>query len=180
MSKLQLVTERLILRSFLLTDAQRVQSQANDKRIYDTTARVPFPYKIEMAEQWIKSHDKLFENRCSVNFAIVTKLQQLLIGTVGLEIDSNNGKAELGYWVGVDYWNQGYCTEAAFECVKYGFQELGLTRIEGICMTKNIASEKVLKNIGMKREGVLRRYMLKNGISEDAYIYSVLNDERDI
>lgn len=180
MSKLRLVTERLVLRSFQLADAQRVQSLANDKRIYNTTARVPFPYETEMAEQWIKSHDKLFDNRCSVNFAIVTKPEQLLIGTVGLEIDSNNKKAELGYWVGVDYWNQGYCTEAALECVKYGFQELGLIRIEGICMTKNIASEKVLKNIGMKREGVLRSYMLKNDISEDVYIYSVLNDDRAI
>lgn len=177
MNKIQLETEKIVLRPFHLSDAEHVQILANDQQIHDTTVRIPYPYKIEMAEQWIQSHNELFEKQIALNFAITIKPELIFIGAIGLELDMNNKKAELGYWVGVEYWNKGYCTEAAIEVIKYGFQKIGLIRIESICMTKNTASEKVLIKIGMKKEGILRKYMLKNGISEDVYVYSLLNDD---
>lgn len=177
MDRINLETERIVLRPFHLSDAERVQILANDQQIHDTTMRIPYPYKIEMAEQWIRSHNELFEKQIALNFAITIKPESILIGAIGLELDMNNKKAELGYWVGVEYWNKGYCSEAALEVTKYGFQKIGLIRIESICMAKNVASEKVLIKIGMKKEGLLKKYMTKNGIAEDVYIYSIVNDD---
>jgi len=170
-------TERLILRPFLIDDAKDVQRLAGSKAIADTTARVPHPYGDGMADQWIKTHGRLFRSRKAVIYAITRSGTGRLIGAIGLEIHMANERAELGYWVGRRYWNRGYATEAAEAMLMYGFTELGLKRIYAHHFKRNPSSGRVMQKIGMKREGLLRQHFKKGERFEDLVFYGILREE---
>ncbi len=114
-------TERLILRPFEPADAPAVQRLAGDARIADTTLSIPHPYLDGMAEQWIGTHQERFDKGELVNFAITLRDSGELIGAIGLEVRRSQNRAELGYWIGVPFWNRGYCTEAARAVLAHGF-----------------------------------------------------------
>lgn len=63
----QLITNRLLLRKFLITDSVIVAKLAGVFEIADTTIRIPYPYKEEEAKKWIKRHDDWFVNEQSIN-----------------------------------------------------------------------------------------------------------------
>ena len=75
------------------------------------------------------------------------------------------------------YWEQGYCTEAAEAVLRYGFEVLGLNRIESRHFKRNPASGRVMQKIDMKHEGLLRQAYKKWGKYEDWEIYAILKDE---
>ena len=101
-----------------------------------------------------------------------------LIGTVGLAISGVDHLAEIGYWLGRDYWGQGLCTEAVVEVVEYGFDTLGLHRIFAQHIARNGASARVLEKAGFNKEGVLRQHARKWGVFEDVICYGMLCKEK--
>jgi RimJ/RimL family protein N-acetyltransferase len=109
-----------------------------------------------MAEQWIRPHQAQFEQGALVNFAIVRRTNNVLLGAIGLRLNPPDGNAELGYWIGKPYWNHGYCTETAQAVVGYGFEGLGLHRIHTSYLTRNPAAGRVMQKLGMTYEGCLR------------------------
>src|SRR6478736_7801512 len=121
-------TGRLILRPFALTDAHQIKALAGDQRIYETTLCIPSPYEEGMAESWIATHQRCFYEGLGAVYAICQQ-SGLLIGAVSLARNSPFNRAELGYWIGVDFWNRGYCTEAAKAMVEYGFEVLAYHKI---------------------------------------------------
>lgn len=169
-------TDRLILRPFTIDDATRVQELAGKKDIAKTTLNVPHPYPIEAAEQWIKTHPEMIKNGM-FPFGIVLKAEDILIGTMTIRINDTHKKGELAYWVGKEYWGNGYATEAAKEVVRYGFENLNLNRIWAKAMSKNPASSKVMMNVGMKKEGVLKQDIIKSGVFEDSDIYGLTKSD---
>jgi RimJ/RimL family protein N-acetyltransferase len=173
-----LETERLILRPFTLADAPAVQRLVGDRDIASTTLSIPHPYENGMAEEWIGTQEQKFELGESVGFAIVHGKESNLIGAIDLwAINRQHEKAEIGYWIGRPYWNQGYCTEAARAVLRYGFEILGLNRIYATHFTRNPASGRVMQKIGMKHEGHLRQYAKKWDNYEDFELYAILNSE---
>jgi RimJ/RimL family protein N-acetyltransferase len=170
-------TKRLILRPFKLSDADRVRELAGNKLIADTTLNIPHPYEKGMAKDWISGHRNDFESGTSVHFAITLKPTRELIGAVGLLIEKKFNRAELGYWIGKDYWNKGYCTETAITIVEYGFKELRLNKIESSHFERNPASGKVMRNIGMKKEGFRREHVIKRDKYENLVEYAILKKE---
>ncbi len=170
-------TERLILRLFETSDAGRVRELAGDKEIADTTTNIPHPYEKGMAEEWISTSRIKFESGECVHFAIILKATQELIGAIGLVIDKGFNKGELGYWIGREYWNRGYCTEAARAVLEYGFNQLLLHKITSSHFVRNPSSGKVMRKIGMKKEGFLKKHVLKNNKYEDLLVYGVLRNE---
>jgi ribosomal-protein-alanine N-acetyltransferase len=170
-----LETERLILRPFTVSDAQRVKELAGDLRVYETTLNVPHPYEDGMAEQWIESHHTNFLDGKSVVLGIEKKEEKGIIGTVGLNADPKHKKAELVYWIGYPFWNKGYCTEAAEALLKYGIEELKYHKIAARYMEKNPASGKVMEKIGMKKEGVLVDEVFKDGEFHTLILYGKIN-----
>ena len=100
-----------------------------------------------------------------------------LIGCIDLGISKENAKAELGYWIGFDYWNKGYCTEAAIAIVKFGFENLKLNKITSRHMTGNPASGRVMMNAGLTKEGTHREEFQKNGVFHDLEVYGVLKGD---
>ncbi len=99
-----------------------------------------------------------------------------MIGCCGLTIVPKYRRATLGYWIGRDYWGNGFCTEAATEVVAFGFTELGLHRIAAMHLCINPASGAVMRNPGMKREAILRNYVLKNNKFEDMALDAIFTD----
>lgn len=172
-----LVTPRLILRPFTLDDAPAVKDLVGEWEIAETTGSIPHPYEQGMAENWISTHQGEFDKGDAITLAITLKSGGLLVGAIGIHLSNTHRLAEMGYWVGKPYWNQGYCTEAAREMLRYAFEELGLNRVQAQHMTKNPASGRVMQKIGMQYEGTLRQSLFRWGEFEDAAMYSILRAE---
>jgi len=130
-----------------------------------------------MAEEWISTHRIKFESGESIHFAVTLKLTRELIGAVGLLINKAFNRGELGYWIGKEYWNQGYCTEAARAILDYGFGQLMLNKITSSHFARNPSSGKVMLKIGMEKEGFLRKHVGKNNKFEDLVVYGILREE---
>jgi [ribosomal protein S5]-alanine N-acetyltransferase len=156
-------------------DADALQRLAGKREIADTTLAIPHPYTEQHARHWIAGCAELFAKRKGVVFALQTKREGELVGTMGLrDIDFEHAQAEMGFWVAVDYWGQGYATEAGRAVLGYAFTQLERNRIYAHHMVRNPASGRVLAKIGMKPEGVLRQRVRKWGVFEDVVAMAVL------
>ena len=151
-----LETERMILRSFGITDAKDVQTLAGHREVASTTYNIPHPYEDGMAETWISTHEDTFMQGKGVAYAMTLKEDDRLIGTISLMGLIIGHKAELGYWVGVPYWGNGYCTEAGKAILEYGFNELDLNRVHASYFSRNPASGRVMEKLDMSYEGTQR------------------------
>ena len=151
---------------------------AGRREIADTTISIPHPYSEEQARQWIAGFADLFAQGKVVVFGMTLKREASLAGTIGLrDIDAEHSQAELGFWVAVEYWGQGYATEAARAVIGFGFGQLGLNRIYAHHMVRNPASGRVLTKVGMKPEGLLRQRVRKWGMFEDVVPLAMLREE---
>ncbi|OGZ07300.1 MAG: hypothetical protein A3C93_04910 [Candidatus Lloydbacteria bacterium RIFCSPHIGHO2_02_FULL_54_17] len=178
----RLVTRRLVLRPLLLRDAKDVQALAGDIRVADTTLLIPHPYADGLAEQWIKRTRRTFKKGDSFAFAILARTddgeaEESFIGCMSLAIDKTHNAAELGYWIGYPYWNQGFATEAGRAVIRFGLEVLGLERIAATHLSRNPASGCVMKKIGMMHVGRLRRSIQKNGVFEDRELYEIIRSD---
>jgi ribosomal-protein-alanine N-acetyltransferase len=171
-----LYTERLILRPHTIWDADDLQRLINDKDIASTTLNIPFPYTLEDAIDWLSQREENYEETGSPQFLIVHK-DGYMVGGIGLALVKPHNNAELGYWIGKQYWGKGYCTEAAYAVIKYGFEVIGLNRIHAKHFARNPASGRVMQKIGMKHEGCLRQEIKKWGQFEDLEVYAILKSE---
>lgn len=171
-----LQTPRLRLRPFVADDAAAISTLAGAREIADAT--IALPHSLTAAKTWIASLAHLFRSGAAVNFAVTLLDSRELIGAASLkEIDSANAQAELGFWIGVPWWGRGYGTEAGREVLRFGFSQFALHRIYAQCLAGQPASGKILLNIGMKQECVLRERIRKGDRFEDVAIYSVLARE---
>lgn len=172
-------TERLILRPFMLDDASTVQRLAGAWEVADTTLNLPHPYEDGVAEEWIAGHREAYQQNRRLPLAITLAGSGALIGAISLmSFSDRHRRAELGYWIGREWWGHGYCTEAARAMLRFGFEQLGLNRIVAQHMTRNPASGRVMQKIGMEHEGTLRQHFRKNDRFEDMECYGILKDER--
>ena len=171
-------TRRLILRPFRPEDAPAVQRLAGAREVSSTTLTIPYPYEDGMAEKWIASHRPAFDKGRDVTFAITLRDDEILIGAMGLRIERDQERAELGYWIGVPWWGRGYCTEAARAVVRYGFGGMGLNRIFARHFEGNPASGRVMQKIGMRYEGCLRGHVKKGRRFKDLECYALLKGDK--
>jgi RimJ/RimL family protein N-acetyltransferase len=168
-----------------------VQHLAGDRRVADTTLNVPHPYNDGMAEAWIDGHAFGAAAGRQFDFAITLagtrtpgREQDVtdtghLIGTVSLTMtgDRGNERAELGYWIGVPYWNKAFATEASHAVLRFGFERRKLHRILARHFTINPASGRVMQKLGMTPEGVLREHQRKGDAFLDVAVYGILAGE---
>jgi [ribosomal protein S5]-alanine N-acetyltransferase len=173
-------TARLLLGSFSPEDATELQRLAGAREIADTTVSIPHPYELDHALAWIGQQRREAVRGRSTNFAIRLLADGPLIGSVGLrDIDAEHLQAELGFWIGREWWGQGYAREAGAAAIRYGFDSLGLNRICAHHMVRNPAAGKVLQALGMRQEGTLRQRVRKWGVYEDVVLYAILRDEQN-
>ena len=173
----ELRTARLVLRPFRLTDARDVQRLAGEFAVADTTLNIPHPYQDGMAEAWIASHGEAYARDLAIPFAITRGDTGEFLGCISLRLELPQARAELGYWIGVPYWGQGFMTEATKAVLAYSFDTLGLHRVHASHLTRNPASGRVMQNAGMLFEGVLRGHAIKHERFEDIARYGVLRTD---
>lgn len=153
---------RLVLRPFVFDDVSSVQDLAGDRLIAATTSNIPHPYPDGAAEAWIREHPENWARGETATFAIQLKRPQRVVGAISL-MDIANDSAELGYWVGVPYWGNGYCSEAVPILVKFAFSGLGLRCITARHLQSNAASGRVLRKCGFRCTGTGIRKPWKSG-----------------
>ena len=171
----KLETPRLVLRQFTQADAGSVQKLAGDPAVAATTATVPHPYLDGMAETWIATHSSLFSQQKSLVLALEKKSTQELVGCISLAISGN--EAEMGYWVGQDYWNSGFCTEAAGALLKFAFESLNLQKIFAHYLARNPGSGRVMEKIGMTEVARFTTDVRGTGNFEEKVGYSILKKD---
>jgi [ribosomal protein S5]-alanine N-acetyltransferase len=169
-----LQTNRLTLRGYEPSDIPALVPLIGAREVAATTLRIPHPYTEAIAQEFIAlAKEELATDKC-LRLGIFLRESNTLVGGVGLMIEPDHRRAELGYWIGVPYWKKGYATEAAQAVVKYGFSTLGLHRIFASHVPGNPASGGVLRKIGMRHEGRVRGHILKWGEFLDLEMYGML------
>jgi RimJ/RimL family protein N-acetyltransferase len=143
-----LETKRLALRAPRLEDAKTVATLANDRRIAENTARIPHPYKMADAESFIGGAN----GSDGEAVFLITLRDKTVIGACG--VTAQEPTPELGYWLGVNYWGQGYATEALHAVIDYAFADLEHTALQAGARVTNPASRRVLEKCGFQWTGV--------------------------
>ncbi len=172
-----ITTQRLRLRPLTLGDATTIQRLAGRREVAAITRSIPHPLSLAQAQDWLAQRLADSTEGKSATFGIVLASTAELIGGIGLHIDAEHRCAEMGFWIAVERWGQGYATEAARAVVHYGFEALGLNRIHAHHMTRNPASGRVLEKAGLRREGLLRQAIRKWDRFEDVVVYAILQED---
>ncbi|QHW30572.1 GNAT family N-acetyltransferase [Paenibacillus rhizovicinus] len=170
-------TARLLLRPVELRDADDIQRLAGEYQVAKTTLSLPHPYPEGAAETWIHFRTDAARHGHGYTFAIINLATKALMGCISLDLTSEHQRAEIGYWLGSRFWENGYATEAAQQVVRFGFQQLRLNRIWGAVMTKNQASSAVLRKIGMTFEGCFKQHVRKWSHFEDIDYYGMTTSD---
>jgi len=171
-----LPTTHLVLRPYSLADVPDLVRLAGAREVAATTLRIPHPYREQDAVDFVAACQPDADAGQSVRFAIALRETGEFCGGVGMRLELDHHRAELGYWLGVPYWGRGYATEAAQAVLRYGFDTLGLHRIYAQHVRENPASGRVLKKIGMRYEGCLRGHICKWDTFHDLEMYGAVKD----
>jgi [ribosomal protein S5]-alanine N-acetyltransferase len=168
-----LETERLRLRPYTDADIAELVPLIGAREVAAMTLRIPYPYSEQDAKEFLARINSGDE----VRKAVTLRTDGQLIGGVGLRLDPKHNNAELGYWLGVPYWGNGYATEASREMLRHGFEELGLHRIYASHFHHNPVSGKILRKLGMRYEGCQRQHYRKWDQFVDSELYGLLREE---
>jgi ribosomal-protein-alanine N-acetyltransferase len=158
------------VRTLRASDAESMAQHANDRRIWvQLRDRFPHPYAISDAKFFIDLVGR--EDPCT-SFAIV--VAERCVGGIGLERqhDVHRLTAELGYWLGCDYWGRGIASQAIAGVTTWAFEALDLQRIFAQPYADNVASCRALEKAGFALEGTLRRSAIKDGVIRDQRMYA--------
>ena len=171
-----LKTARLNLRPLRADDAPTLLRELSDAAVARETLNIPHPYSMARAEEFLADVPTRFEAGRGVVWAIAERgaADDTLIGAVGLNLTRAHRRAELGYWVAKSRWGQGIATEASRAVIAYGFDALGLHRIDAQHFVENPASGAVMRKLGMQHEGRLRAMVWRDGVPRDLELYAVL------
>lgn len=179
---MKLETKRLILRDITKKDIPALIENINNLKVSKWLSLVPYPYKLKDAKWWVDHCKKNLKKkpRESYEFVIELKSEKKQIGGIGLShVDSFQGTAELGFWLGEKYWKQGYISEAIPKMLDFGFNKLKFRRIWAGAFKGNAASINSQKKFGFRYEGTHRKAVRakSTGKIHDALYYALLKEK---
>ena len=169
--------QRIILRPLSVKDiSSTYHSWLNDPEVNRFNSHAIFPYTKGELLLYVKSVSR---DRSKVILAIIDRKTDKHIGNVALQsIDWVGRSAELAILIGEKtQWGKGIGVEVGKLIVNYGFNRLGLHRIWCGTSSDNIGMQKIAERTGMKREGVRRDAMFKNGRWVNIIEYGILQSE---
>lgn len=166
-------TDRLIIRRLRLTDAEDIYEFTSKKATSEFLTW--YPHKsIERTKNFIKSIVDKYNKNEVTQWAIELIENQKIIGVAGfIAYYPEHLKGEIAFVLSSDYWDKGYMTEALKKIIEYGYNEMGLKRIEAKCEIDNFASERVMQKIGMRLEGCFYKYLMRKGKFRDYKFYAI-------
>jgi ribosomal-protein-alanine N-acetyltransferase len=173
---LELRSGPIVIREWRESDAGPLVVQANDRRVWlGLRDAFPHPYKIDDAHRFIGTAQGMSPRTF---FAI--EVDSAIAGGIGyvLHGDVERISAEVGYWLGHQYWGRGIATVAVRLVTRHAFAaHPELRRLYAMPYARNAASARVLEKAGYRREATLRQAVIKDGEVLDQWIYAVLRDE---
>ena len=182
MKQPKIETERLILRNWATRDQKDIVENINNLRVSQWLLVVPYPYKMKDAIWWmnnckVKAKEK---PRKDYSFAIELREEARVIGGISIgKIDEFQGVGTLGYWLGENYWRNGYGSEALEKVLDFAFRKLKLRRLEAAVFEGNPSSGKLLEKYGFVQEGYKRKFARSKatGKIHNEFIYGLLREE---
>jgi ribosomal-protein-alanine N-acetyltransferase len=169
-----ITTKRLGLRMFQPSDASEVTRLCNNYNIYKETLYLPYPYSINDALSWIENHIDNFNSDKSYEFAITDKVTGELYGAIALTNHQKFNNGEMAYWIGEEFWGNGYATEAGEAIVEFAFTEKQYHKVYARHFNSNSASCRVIQKIGMIKEGVLKDHVIKENQYKDLVYHGII------
>ena len=174
---LRIETERLILRSPVYTDIERVAEPINDPVISKYSAYIPYPFTPEEAKKWYSHICWSGSTWGHVILVITSKESGELIGSCWLRPDLCHKKSGIAYWIGRKYWNKGFATEAVGRLARYAFEECGIERLTAAIIVGNDSSVSVAKKLGMELEGTAYKEWWDNDKPVDCHHYVLYKEK---
>lgn len=144
-----------ILRLIQKKDIKSIHNHINNWNIAKMLSNVPFPYSNELLEKWIKSIIQQIDAGKSYHFSIInpTDDSETIMGCIGLTLNTAQQSAEIGYWIGQEYWGKGIATKAMQRLTNWALAHLNINYIQATAADDNPASIAVLKKCGFKLFG---------------------------
>lgn len=145
-------TKRLILRPIQGSDAEAIFAYASDSEIsrYMAFAR---HQDLNDSYAFIDYAKEAWQKGIEYAYALIIKEDKRFIGTAGFKIEEKN--AFIGYIIHKDYWHQGFTSEAMAAIVDIIKKEPFFAAITSCAHPENIASVKILENLGLQAQGDL-------------------------
>ncbi|WP_316836096.1 GNAT family protein [Pedobacter nutrimenti] len=130
-------------------------------------------------KEYIEASKVLIQQQKEMSFAIL--FEQVVVGRIGLHhLNRLNKSGAIGYWLVKEAEGKGIITKSCKAVINYGFNELGLHRIEIKAAVHNLRSQAVPEKLNFKKEGILRQAELVNNEFLDLVLYSLLRHELDV
>jgi RimJ/RimL family protein N-acetyltransferase len=175
--KLELIEGPLLIRPFREGDASALYEAVRES-ISEVSPWLPWchqDYSIEESREFIGSREIASQGGEWYSLGIFETDGGRFLGGVGINfINRVHQMANLGYWVRTSAAGRGIATAATRMAARFGFEQLGLQRIEIVVAVANIPSQRVAEKAGARREGVLRNRLLIRGESLDAVLFSLV------
>ncbi len=169
---MEIALTKSTIRDWRVGDAPSLVRHANNRKIWiNLRDAFPHPYATRDAEQWINTASSASP---VTDFAI--EVERAVGGAIGLRLreDVFRHSAEIGYWLGEEYWGRGVVTEAVAAMTEYAFSTFGLLRVYAGVFAWNPASMRCLEKAGYQLEGVMRKGAIKDGLTVDEYVYAIV------
>ena len=163
-----------VVRSWTWKDCDALVHHANNRNIWiNLRDRFPYPYTREDGKRWLEI---VTEIKPETNFAIA--VQGEAIGAIGFSIQSDVGyrSAEIGYWLGEEFWGRGIATQALRAVTDYAFEHYDLCRLYAHVFEWNMASARVLEKAGYTLEARLKKSVTKDERTIDQLLYARTTD----
>lgn len=174
-----LQTKRLLIRPLSIADLDKIHELHSlpETDRFNTLGIPDTPETTEkIINEWITEQSATLQT--SYVFCVDILKTKEFIGLIALNLGEPKFKtAEVWYKTHLNYWGQGYTTEALTEILYFGFHELKLHRIEAGCAVENVASHRVLEKAGMTKEGIKRKKLPLKGEWKDSYFFAILEED---
>ena len=165
------------LREWRSDDVAAMAAMLNEPAIVRWT-RVPSPYSERDGLDFVTNGDTERERGEGINLGVFDAAGEELLGSISLRIATwADLRAQLGYLVGAHARGRGVMPRAVRLLTRWGFETLGLERIEILVHPDNAASQRVAEKAGFHREGVLRSYTRVKDERFDMVAFSMLPGE---
>lgn len=162
------------VRSWEWRDRDAIVRHANNRNVsINLRDRFPYPYTVKDAQSWL---DHVVGYKPETNFAIDVAGEA--VGGIGFTLQSDVARrsAEIGYWLGEEFWGRGITTEALIAVTDHAFANYDLCRLYAHVFEWNGASARVLEKAGYTLEGVLRKSVFKDGQTIDQLMYAAIRE----
>lgn len=170
-------TARLIFRPMQSADACDMFEYASREEV--TRYLLWSPHEsVAYTERYLEYLKTQYKQGLFFDWAVIFKENGKMIGTGGFTwIDEKNQSGEIGYVLNNDYWGRGIGSEIAEELLSFGFNHLGLHRLQARYMVGNDRSRAVMEKVGMTFEGIARDQLYVKGLYRDIGSCAILREE---